>query len=182
MKDAPLSCGKYMHYQPLQQLQSARRQRDSNRHSTISRTFAGYMWRTQSTQRTKQARFSIRMCSDYDKHRRATQFYCRTNMTDFVANMETLLTLHQILQQVYKVSSSHTTTKERGIIITDIKSIRAHKQCASLIRILKHAKSSKLQIFRNDSNKLTLFSQRSSEYIKMGESFVFLYAAQRRTN
>ena len=48
-------------------------------------------------------------------------------MTAFVANIETLLTLHQILQQVYIMSSSHATTKECGIILTDIQSIRAHK-------------------------------------------------------
>jgi len=61
-------------------------------------------------------------------------------MTDFVANIESLLTLHQILQEEYIISSSHTTTKERGIIIPDIQSIRAHKQYVSLIQILKRAK------------------------------------------
>ena len=55
-------------------------------------------------------------------------------MTDFVANIETLLTLHHILQQVYIISSPRTTKKKRGgIIITDIQAIPAHKQCVSLI-------------------------------------------------
>jgi uncharacterized protein YqhQ len=60
---------------------------------------------------TKQARFSTRVYRDYDKDRCATQFHYKANMTEFVANIETLLTLHLILQQVYIITSSHTTTR-----------------------------------------------------------------------